>query len=412
MATKIARMDALEVAQVSTITPTPANNTNYQVSINTKVIADYTSDASGIAQEIVEGLEADLTASEVAEATEATYAEDNSIITATGTTGKPFTLVSAGAGTLTISNVVTVAKSPNHWIAENFSDAGLPATNDTVVIADLTEDQSILYGLDQNTVDLDLLDIRASSRAYIGLGLYDDEGYYQYRDTHLKISADLVRIGDGDGDGSRRINLDLGTGATVVTVLKTNSQGIGDDAPVHLIANNAGNILHMTSGVVDLGTKPGVTGAWFTLNVAGGILEVGSGTTATNVNGSGSSVIALSTSSTITSIRLLDSSTLTLYGSPAVTTVHLDGGPLVIKNNTAITITTLNGYANRVLDLSGSNSDVTITNSNVYATADNPFTIIDPHNRVIFTNPTYLPNGAASYRYLSGKEQSASYAPV
>ncbi len=412
MATKIARMDALEVAQVSTITPTPANSTNYQVSINTKVVADYTSDGSATAQEIVEGLEADLTASEVPEALEATYAENDSIVTATGTTGKPFTLVSAGAGTLTISNTVTAAKSPNHWIAENFNGAGLPASNDTVIIAELTEDQSILYGLDQNAVDLDLLDIRANSQALIGLGSYDDNGYYQYRDTHLKISADLVRIGDGDGDGSRRINLDLGTGVTIVTIVKTGAQGIDNDAPVNIIANNVANILYMNSGIVDLGTKPGNTGAWASLYVEGGILEVGSGTTLVNVTGSNAAVISLATDSTITTLKLLDSATITLYGSPDITTADLNGGPLVIKNNDPLIITTLNGYSNRVLDLSGANTNVTITDSNIYATADSPFTIIDPHNMAIFTNATYLPNGAASFRYLSGVEQTAKYAPT
>ena len=417
MPTKIARMDAVPQAQVSNLTPTAADTTVYTLAINTKQLATYTSGGGATVQQIVEALqpllEATVESTLIPEATEiASYTEDNTKIVATGLpSGKPFTIANTGAGTITVTQA-TAAKSPNHWIAENFDGAGLPVSNDTVIIAELTEDQSILYGLDQNAVDLDLLDIRANSQALIGLGSYDDNGYYQYRDTHLKISADLVRIGDGDGDGSRRINLDLGTGATIVTIVKTGSQGIDNDAPVNIIANNVANILYMNSGIVDLGTKPGNTGAWASLHIEGGILEVGSGTTLVNVMGSNAAVISLATDSTITTLKLLDSATITLYGSPDITTADLNGGPLVIKNNDPLIITTLNGYSNRVLDLSGANTNVTITDSNIYATADSPFTIIDPHNMAIFTNATYLPNGAASFRYLSGVEQTAKYAPT
>lgn len=418
MPTKIARMDAVPQAQVSNLTPTAANTTVYTLAINTKQLATITSGGFATVQQIVEALqpllEDTVESTLIPEATEvASYTEDNTKIVATGLpSGKPFTIVNTGAGTIAVTEA-TAAKSPNHWIAENFDDAGLPVSNDTVIIAELTEDQSILYGLDQNAVDLDLLDIRANSQALIGLGTYDDDGgYYQYRDTHLKISADLVRIGDGDGDGSRRINLNLGTGITVVTIVKTGSQGIDNDAPVNIIANNTANVLYMSNGIVDLGTKPGNTGAWASLFVEGGILEVGSGTSVINVTGSNAAVISLATDSTITSLKLLDSATITLYGSPDITTADLNGGPLVIKNNDDLIITTLNGYANRILDLSGANAGVTITNSNIYATADSPFTIIDPHNKAVFTNATYLPNGAASFRYLSGIEQTAKYAPT
>lgn len=416
MATKIARMDAVPVAQVSTLTPTAANTTVYTLAINTKQLATYTSDASGTVQEIVEALQplldATVDSTTIPEATEVdNYTEDNTKITATGlSTGKPFTITNTGAGTITIATP-TPAKSPNHWIAENFSSAGLPANNDTVIISDLSESQSILYGLDQAAVTLDLLDIRANSAALVGLDEFDDLGYYQYRTTHLTIGADSVRIGDGPGDGSRRINLALGTAATNVTIIKTASFGIGNDSPVHITATNSSNLLHMLSGIVDIATKPGTTSEWATFTVQGGTLSTGYGCIINNVVASGNAVVNLLSAdpNTVTQLSTEGSAIINWMGDADITVVKVNGGKITLIATADIVVATLYGYSGKELDLSFCEAPVTITNGFIYATPDDPFVIRDPNNKLTMTNPFTADNGAGSLNLISGPSKTIKF---
>lgn len=409
MATLVARNDALSVSQVSTIDPTAANNTNYKVSINSKVVADYTSDASGSVQEIVEGLQADLDASTVPEALEATFTENDLLVTATGVTGKPFTLVSSGAGTLTISNTVTVAESPNHWIAKNFGDAtALPANGDTVILDILTANQSFKYGLDQNGVTLAALHIRASCLAEIGLPETNVDGlpYFQgggYRETSLKISATALYIGDGIGSGSKRIKLNLGTNACTATIYRTSANRPSEsEAPVHLIGAHASNALHLLSGLVDIGMLPG-TGAsctWPDVVTSGGYLRFGDGCTLTTVEAAGNSVIE--TRSAVTTMRTRDAGKIIHSGAGSIGTLDIDGSKVEVKATGALSITQLNGYGGKELDLSLCDSAVTITNATIYGTPANPFIIRDPNNKASYTNPVSTPNGAQSLLVITG----------
>lgn len=407
MGTLIARNDAVIVAQVATLTPVAANTTVYTVSINGKTIASITSDGSATVQEIVEALEPLLTASEVTEALEATYTENNSLITATGlSTGKPFTLASTGAGTLTYA-VTTAAKSPNHWIAENFDTGALPIAADDVIIANLLASQSFKYGLDHNTVTLASLKIMASSQAEIGLPDYntDSDRYYQttYRDTHLKISATLLTIGEGIGPGAKRIKLNLGTNACSATIVQTcSTRPSPSEAPVHLIGAHASNAIQVISGAVDIGMLPG-TGAscnWPTAIASGGYLRFGEGASLTTIEAAGSSTIE--TRSAVTTMRTRDNGKVLHFGSGGITTLDIAGGKVEVQATGVLTIATLNGYAGKELDLTKCDSAVTITNATIYGNPTNPFVIRDPNNKLTMTNPFSCPNGAASLVVVTG----------
>lgn len=412
MATKIARMDAVPVAQVTELTPTAANNTQYAVSINTKQLATYTSDASGTVQEIVEALQPllELTtdSSTIPEATQIeSYTENNLRITATGLSdGTPFTLTSTGAGTISVG-LATASSSKNHWVAANFAGAGLPANGDTVYISQLTESQSIYYNLDQSAVTLAALNILADSSALIGLDEFDDLGYYQYRETHLKIGATVCRIGDGDGTGSRRIFLNFGTAQTAITIISTSSFGIGNDPPVHLIGTNADNTLFMLAGIVEIATKSNTTATFSDIRITGGTLTCGTGCTLGSLLISGNATVSVQTAAA--SITLADTGNFYYLGSGDITTLTHNGGICSIAATADITIATLRGYSGRVLNLSQSSRRVIVTDATIYASPDDPFTIIDPNNRLQFSNNWLLPNGAGSFVYKSGTGLEVGY---
>ena len=419
MATKIARMDALAQAQVSTLTPTAADTTAYTVSINTKQLATYTSGVTATVKQIVEALQplldATVDSETIPEATEvASYTEDDLKITATGlSTGKPFTLASTGAGTIAVATT-TAAKSKNHWIAENFSSASLPANGDEVIISQLTEEQSILYGLDQNTVTLDLLEIRQDSAALIGLDEYDDLVYFQYRDTHLKIGATVCTIGEGVGSGSRRINLDLHTAASTVTIVNTASFGIGDDSPVHLLANNSGSTLLMLNGIVDLATKAGTTSTWGAIRVSGGTLTIGKFCAFTSILASDTARVFITRDSTLAANTLTcrGQASMEILSDADITSLTVDGSTVKITATDAITITDLFGYGGGTLDISESRGIVTLTDAAIYSSPDEPFTIIDPNNKLAMTNPMTLSRGVNSLNYISGPETTIDVAPL
>lgn len=409
MATRIARNDALIVRQVTSLTPTAANNGVYDTLINGKSAGSFTADGSATVQEIVEGLQPVLEANAlgVPEYEELTFTEDNAIVAVTGpSTGKPFTIVdnsSVGAADLAVA-LVTAAKSPNHWIAENFSGLVLPATGDDVIISQLESTQSFKWNLAQGAVILASLDIRADSAAHIGLPERNTDGlpYYEYRETHLRIDTAVLKIGDGMGQGSGRIKLDLGTTTTCnATIYKTASQRADtDEAPVHLVGGKAANTLHVVSGDVDLAMLPGYTGEWGTIVVSNGTVRCGGGVTLGTIEVAGNGTVETRTA--ITTARTRDSGKIRHIGSGNIATADIQGGPLEIEATGALTITQLNGYGGKRLDLSKCDSAVTITDMDVYASSSDPFTINDPNNKLVMTNPADTPNGAQSLKIITG----------
>lgn len=412
MAEHIARNDAPVIQQVTTLTPVVENSEDYAISINTKVSSVYTSDASATAAEIVEGLNTLLIDSTLPEYTELTFEEDNSIITVTGNdSGQPFTIVDASGAPaeLTVANTVT-AQSKNHWIAKNFSSGTLPASTDTVTLTKLDQDQGFLYDLNQSAVTLALLEIRADSRAQIGLPETNTDGsspYYQagYRETFLKISSTVVRIGEGSGEGSRLIKLNLGTNATDVTVFSGSTNRINNnETPIQLLGSHASNTLQVIGGEVDVCMLPNVTGTWATVTCTGGTTRFGRGTTLTTVTVAGNAIVE--TRSAVTTINVRDTGRLIHTGSGNIGTLHVAGDVVEIKATSALTITTLNGYGDKVLDLSNCDSDVTITNMNIYANPGSPFTIRDPNNKLVMTNAASVKNGAQSLLVITGNDRN------
>lgn len=424
MTTHIARNDALIVQQITILTPTATNAAVYDVKLNTKVSRSYIADVSATVQEIVEGLQTllDANADNVPEIGEVTWTENNTTLIGTGpTTGMPFTVLDGpGSGTwASISTTAGTPKSPNHWIAENFDSGSLPGNNDTVYVTGLSQTQSIKWGLDQSAFTLTNLHIRADSEAEIGLPDINSDSqlgsYYQaaYREAWLKIGATNLYIGDGIGNGSGRIKLNLGTVTCNATIYKTGSnRSDQDEAPVQLLGGSVTSTLQVVSGDVDIAMSPGSVGTWLTSVITGsGITRFGSGavlnTASAVVEVGGSATVE--TRSACTTLRTRDQGRVRHYAGN-VATLDLAGGDGEVQATAVLTITQLNGYAGKTLDLSKCDSAITITDMTIYATPDNPFTILDYSNRLVMTNPASCPYGAQSLIIKTGSNRTVKVA--
>jgi len=116
----------------------------------------------------------------------------------------------------------TAAEGPNDWkTAANWDTNTVPVNGDNVFILD---GDSLWYGPD-SLVTLTRLEIHNYG---VEMGLpRRNANYYEYRPTHLKITATDIIIGIGDaGPGSNMIKLDIETSSPIIEV---RDSGTGQD---------------------------------------------------------------------------------------------------------------------------------------------------------------------------------------
>lgn len=208
--------------------------------------------------------------------------------------------------------------------------------------------------------------------------LVSDPGAYTSGGTVTRLSqfqvpASICRIGDpslsgSNGNGSPRLNLDFLASACAATVLGTTAS-VGTDAtlePVRLKFNNASASLQMEGGRVGIATNtPSDTSTIGTINVSGGVLDIGAGVTLTSVEQDDGTINSYSGASGQT--YTCNGGTLNLLGSTIVGTVYaLSGGTvnLNVRPASGAALTTLN-LRGGVLDLTGNPAPLTITNVNL-----------------------------------------------
>lgn len=343
MATKRFRGDATAVAQVRSATITAYDvATTYTVTINGKAVSVL--GQGGTATTTATALAAALNASTVPEFAEVTWSSNAAVVTGTAdTAGKPFTCTSSvagGTGTFGAFADTTASAGPNHWdTAANWDASGVPTGADDVIIENTSAD--ILYGIDQNTVTLTSLTIRASYTGKIGLQEVRGTGttsYYEYREKYLKISATTVTIGDGSGAGSGRIKLNTGANATTLTVLGTGTPAETGLESLLWKGTNAANVLNVNKGVVGVARFAGETATVATLRVgfvankAGdATVYCGTGVTLTTINQEGGT---LTTNSAVTTLNVTDGKATHMAG--AMTTLNLYSGTCYYRSSSTL----------------------------------------------------------------------------
>lgn len=265
------RGDAVATQEVKTFTVggVYADGQVYTITINTKPIR-YTSVLGDTNTTVAAALYALLIATDTtpAEFDEVGWSLNGLIITGTFLTpGVPWTATTSATGTGTfVTATTTTATGPNYWNnALNWSSGTVPVSGDSVYIRQSNID--ILYGTDQNAVTLLLWDVDSTFTGKIGLNDWNTNGYVEYRNTFLKISATTAFIGRGAGTGSGRIRWNAGTVQTTLSVYGTGTPDDGVVAVVDFIGTHASNVVSVQRGTLAAGRKPTDAATILTLNM-------------------------------------------------------------------------------------------------------------------------------------------------
>lgn len=281
----------------------------------------------------------------------------------------------------------TACAGPNFAnIAGNWSGAALPVDGDTVIFADSEVD--CLYGLDNNGVTPAAIYFDSSYTGRIGLPVYNENEYYEYRDRFLVYgnSGDAtnmqVVVGQGDGAGSSRIKFNAGTGQCTVTVLATGQSESDTEKAFEFLGTHASNEVNVSSGSVGIALHAGSSATVPTLRVgyqtnvdSDSSVLCGLGATLTTVTQTGGE---LETRSNVTTLTVNGGEHIKAAGT--VTTVNANGGAYV--HNSTGTATTIVVASGAEVDFSRDLRGKTVTN----LTVNNGSILKDPHGVVTYTN--------------------------
>jgi hypothetical protein len=248
------------------------------------------------------------------------------------TAGVPHTVsateVTAGSGTATGAHAIT-ATGPNFWDnTDNWSTGAIPVSTDDPII---DRPVSILYGLDQNAVTLASLTIGerfTGSSAYIGLPFRNANGYEEYRETRLKISATTINVRGATG----RLKLNTGSVQTAINVFTTGTANETGRAAFQFIGTHASNVMNVFGGTVGIADNDGEAATVATLKQTGGTVTCGTGATLTTISKQAGTLTVRSNTTTLTN----DAGALNIYGGTH-TLVHHFVGTLTADGTATIT---------------------------------------------------------------------------
>jgi len=367
MTTKIWSGNAASVMQVTTLTPaSPSANDTFKVTVNNKLVSYQT--ATGTVADVCNGLATALANSTYAEFKEFVPQSTGNTITLTGVTaGVPFTattsVTTSGSATFTASVAVSCT-GPNFWDnAANWSTNSVPASGDDVVFN--SGNVACLYNLTQTAVTLQSLTLYQGYTGTIGLPLYNNKGYYEYRATELAVSATTINVGQLTGQGSGRIKLNVGSNACTLNIYAT-GQPLEQGYPSLTWRGTSGsNVVNANKGQIGIAFFPGQTASvnnlniGYVSNVAGDVqLTVGAGATLTTVTQNGGNVTLYGGMTTL----LVAAGACTVYGTGAVSNLTVNQSGSVAWNSTG----TIGGnpiVADKgVLDFSKDQQAKTVTN--------------------------------------------------
>jgi hypothetical protein len=367
MATRIWLGLARSIAQVSSVTVTAYDAaTTYALKVGGVTLASVI--AAGSVNATAAALVAAFNASTHRYRADITAVAPAATITFTATTpGLPFAItvaVTGGTGTFGAVTTPTAAQSAYHWdAADNWSGATLPASGDTVILADSST--PICWGLDQSALDNLTLEVKHSYTGRIGLhrgefatsanGQTVATDATEYRTTYLRAGCAVLRIGEHDGvgdpNGSNRLKIDnTRAGASVTTVYSTGVAGddLGQPA-VRLKAAHASAVVEVRSargGVGLASDEPGETATIGTVRVtdltAVSRVLCGDGLTLTTWTQQGGRN-RLQSAAAVTTVTV-NGGELQLGGEQAVTTLTVNDGTVYVDNVPAAgaAVTTLN----------------------------------------------------------------------
>lgn len=305
--------------------------------------------------------------------------------------GSPFTATAAtteaGGGAADaqtfVKTATTAAESPNHWsVAANWEGLAIPTSSGSNDVFLDNSDVPVKWGMDQSAVTVGSLTVSASftNGGQVGLPQWHEDGYREYRDDYLKISATTVTIGRGDGSGSDRIKLNFGSVQTAVTVhgSDTGAEEADGIPAVLLLGTHASNTLAVLGGSVGVAFFGGEVSTVATLRALAGDCITGSGVTLTTVQHSGSGNLTIQSACT-TLTKDPSAGTTVVYGAGAIATANVYGGELDHRGTG--TISTLVVGARAFANFDNHSAAIIVSASTFYAGAK----VRDRNKRVTWT---------------------------
>ncbi|PQO33336.1 hypothetical protein C5Y96_10820 [Blastopirellula marina] len=285
----------------------------------------------------------------------------------TAITSNGTNLVGAGTQSLTISPLITPT-GPAFWDnAANWSTSSVPTDGDTAILE--ASDRPVLYGLNQSSVTLAALLVRGSFVGTIGLPHGNQAGYLEYRDTHLRISASSVRIGEGAGSGSERIRLDLGSGQTDVTVAGSASPAALDEYAVNVLGTHAANVLRIYRGSVSSAQYAGQAAVWASVQVgyaddpAGDVeLLLGDNAAVGSLIAHGGQITCFANSGSDITSLLVTAGSVVIGGTDGIAQLDIEGGNVFYHTTGTLGGNTVVGGSG-TLSFEGDLRDKTVTNA-------------------------------------------------
>lgn len=276
------------------------------------------------------------------------------VILTADTAGVPFSVAASGTGTWSgTGNTTSNVGNNDYGTASNWSLNTVPASTNDVVIGGPTSGQSvsILYGLNQSSVDIAAFNVQKDYNGQIGRE-EDGKSYY------LRIDPDTV-----DYQGSANLAfIDIGS-ANISPQVECNGSALTGKFALYLKGSNIAT-LEVRKGKVGIAPLTGETTTVATLLVSflsnpqgDSDVTVGSGVTLTTLTQSGGKCLLKCAATTVTNYVNTE---LTTDGSGAITTWNLYGKGY--PNSTG-TVTTLNLYG--VCDESRDRSSRTISTTNI-----------------------------------------------
>jgi hypothetical protein len=196
-----------------------------------------------------------------------TAADASPIVTLTAdTAGVPFYVTvettESGGGAADDQTFVrsadTANSGANDWnTAANWSGGAVPVADDDVYV----EDATIYYGMDQDGITLDSLNITGSK---IGQTVYDG-----YLPKYLIIEPDILNIGASYGPGTKtqQAPILISTSDNNTTINIYDSTTNSDQPAVWLKTNNTSQVINVFKGVVGVGWGSGETSTVDTINI-------------------------------------------------------------------------------------------------------------------------------------------------
>lgn len=383
MATKVWLGGAVDIAQVDTVTigGTWAQGDTVTLTIGSNDLtvtvgsSTATSSVASILSAAVnassktDNLQGDETRNvggqQIPEFTEVTGSASGSVVTIEADTrGIPFTLsesVSSSSGTAE-ATTDTSSTGANHFDnADNWSTGTVPTHSDDIVFQ--SNEIDCLYGLDQTATSNVTLQVDASYTGNIGLPEYNDTGYDEYRESHLKIQFSnaerSIVIGEGVGGGSSRIRLRADSSSNPkVLIALTGVAAANSLGAVDIVGGGSDMEVSIRQGSLSLSANSADSTAVKKLEVThttqvGGdaIVFIGNNASVNELDKSGGQVTFINTKSSSTVSTLTNRAGLVEFnGAGQVTTLKIEGGELRYHSTGTVTNTTLDGSG--VIDLS------------------------------------------------------------